>query len=998
MSKTTSFLRSLASAAIFYYAALWLVVLVVIGTIAQKYSGLQYCLEKYFSSWFIQPMDMPVWLPGGRLTMGIIMVSLTAKLIVATKWKAKMAGINITHLGVLLLMIGGVITAYTTTEGNIAIQEGSEASHFNDFHEVELAVTDHSPADYDAVTSFTQGFFNSKDPFTDSAVPMSFEVVRFFKNCKLEMRQADEISPTLKGPASRLTLKELPADAQDQNTPGIEVKVSGLSEASNGTYILIANPRWTPAILTATDGKTYKLTLRHRQYQLPFTIHLIDFEKLNHAGTSMARAFSSKVKIIEGDSSEDIKIYMNHPLRRDGYTIYQASFDQRGIETSVFQVVHNKGQIIPYIAVVIITMGLLIHLGIQLPRLLAAATKKNLTTLLVLATLIPLTGTTDARTLSSDAGKILAPLPLQSAGRIKPFDSLARFTLLSCYHRSTINKLSASQWFAQLLLDPESAYDVKCFRIRNEDLIADLGLKHNPNGKNFYSLNDLRVTIDAQRPRIEAILKRDENQRILVEKQLVKLHGAVFNYFSLSRSLTCLTPEITITHPQLAGDLGLPPNKPVSFFQIYQHRDTLTKLAEKLTKQSDRSDPYSLALIDLISQLRDMQMNDARVANLTIIPPETDPAHNLWLTPWQVLDFEHTITEREHKLLTELEAAITALLADDSATAQNHISTFLSHSHPEAVTLAKRETLYNKLDAFTNSVAFYLLGFLLLALSWLFAGKQLRWASWSAVLIGLLIHGTGISLRMLIRGRPAPVTNIYESIIFVGFVCVLLGLIIEWKRRDGLGLIIATVPGSILHFVGFKYAMDGDTIGRLVAVLNSNFWLSTHVVSISIGYGASAIAALTANSYLFVRLFRPDKKQLLNSIAKNFTGITLVALLFCILGTILGGIWGDQSWGRFWGWDPKENGALLICLWLLIVLHGKWGKQFKELGFATMLALTNITVLLAWFGVNLLQVGLHSYGFTEGAARNLTIACACIIALTLVPTALIYIRGDQQGH
>ena len=249
---------------------------------------------------------------------------------------------------------------------------------------------------------------------------------------------------------------------------------------------------------------------------------------------------------------------------------------------------------------------------------------------------------------------------------------------------------------------------------------------------------------------------------------------------------------------------------------------------------------------------------------------------------------------------------------------------------------------------------------------------------------------------MIIRGRPAPVTTIYESIIFVGFICVLLGLIIEFRRRDGLGLLISTVPGMILHFVGFKYAMEGDTMGRLVAVLDSNFWLSTHVVSITIGYGAAAVAGLTANAYLFVRLFKPNNKDLIKSISKNFIGVTLLALLFCITGTILGGIWGDESWGRFWGWDPKENGALLLCLWLLIVLHGKWGKQLKELGVATMLALTNIAVLLAWFGVNLLSVGLHSYGFTEGAAFYLLIACSAILVLTALPAFIIYIRDATQ--
>ena len=600
------------------------------------------------------------------------------------------------------------------------------------------------------------------------------------------------------------------------------------------------------------------------------------------------------------------------------------------------------------------------------------------------------------RDLAPDAGQILAPVAVQNAGRPKPIDSFARFNLLAIYHKSSLKtengKVPASQWFAQLVLDQENAYKVKCFRINNEDLAADLGLDYDKSIKNFYSFNQLRSIMDAQLPRVKIIGSRKKQDRRPVEKQLFNLYNNVWGYYTVSRSFTCLTPELTIDNEQLAKELGLPINKPFSFFQLHSRWDKLRPLVETLKKDFDKSNPYHNAIFKIASQTKAIQQFDGKTGSVAMVPDMDDPLFGTWLTPWQVLDPEHAATKQELQFLTELEAAITALVENDSSTARSHIDTFQSFTPKKVKSLAKAELTYNKLDAFTYSIALYILGFILLCFSWLFAGKQLRWASWGVVLLGLLLHTAGILLRMYIRDRPAPVTNIYESIIFVGFTCVLLGLIIEWKRRDGLGLILATIPGAILHFVGFKYAMEGDTMGRLVAVLDSNFWLSTHVVTITIGYGAAAIAGFIANSYIFVRLFKPNNKDQLQGISKNFTGVTLLALLFCIVGTILGGIWGDQSWGRFWGWDPKENGALLICLWLLIVLHGKWGKQLKTLGFATMLALTNITVLLAWFGVNLLNVGLHSYGFTEGAAMNLGIACAAIFILTIVPAAIIYFR------
>ena len=120
-----------------------------------------------------------------------------------------------------------------------------------------------------------------------------------------------------------------------------------------------------------------------------------------------------------------------------------------------------------------------------------------------------------------------------------------------------------------------------------------------------------------------------------------------------------------------------------------------------------------------------------------------------------------------------------------------------------------------------------------------------------------------------------------------------------------------------------------------------------------------------------MRVIFPNKKAWHREIYSVSYGICLVAVFFTTFGTILGGIWGDQSWGRFCGWDPKENGALLIVMWLLVAIHGRLAGRLKELSFSVFLALTPITVAVAWFGVNLLQVGLHSYGFDDGTAMNL---------------------------
>ncbi len=175
----------------------------------------------------------------------------------------------------------------------------------------------------------------------------------------------------------------------------------------------------------------------------------------------------------------------------------------------------------------------------------------------------------------------------------------------------------------------------------------------------------------------------------------------------------------------------------------------------------------------------------------------------------------------------------------------------------------------------------------------------------------------------------------------------------------------------------------------LRAVLDTNFWLATHVVIITIGYSATFLSGFLAIIYIvrgvFTRSLTPDTAKALN---RMVYGIVCFATLFSFVGTILGGIWADQSWGRFWGWDPKENGALIIVLWNAIILHARWGGLVKQRGLMTLALFGNIVTSWSWFGTNMLGVGLHSYGFKEGAMTTMIwydVAQLVIIGLGCLP-------------
>lgn len=188
----------------------------------------------------------------------------------------------------------------------------------------------------------------------------------------------------------------------------------------------------------------------------------------------------------------------------------------------------------------------------------------------------------------------------------------------------------------------------------------------------------------------------------------------------------------------------------------------------------------------------------------------------------------------------------------------------------------------------------------------------------------------------------------------------------ELRLRNILGLLSAAFMGMMVGLLAMSMADEGDNMKVLTAVLNTQFWLTTHVLCISIGYGWCLVTSVIAHLILLAQATNRITQDSVKKLLHSQSTLALTALLFTATGTILGGIWADQSWGRFWGWDPKENGALLIVLWLVWIIHGKIAGQFTNLQVTMGYAFLSVIVGTAWIGVNLLGVGLHSYGFTEG--------------------------------
>lgn len=582
-------------------------------------------------------------------------------------------------------------------------------------------------------------------------------------------------------------------------------------------------------------------------------------------------------------------------------------------------------------------------------------------------------------------------IPVLQDGRVKPIDTFARALLLTVNGKSSIydevnnQKLTATQWLAELIFNPANSYKRPVFNIPNPQVVQALELEWQQ--KHRYSFTEITKAIRNQFETIEKIRLQSEEKRSLEQQQLLDLYLKTLQYFQVSRSLSLLWPSITAHDKHLAKWLNVEIKKPYSYFQLMKNHQDISKRIERirLKKPADMSDMEK----DFVQVWFQMELvaKDSTSEDFAIIPDLWKKEN--WYAPWQLLPSGSGSPQTAEYMRMWQKMSEAYQTGDMAAWHQTAIQAqeFIYKIAPTNTNLLKLEVLYNTLQPFQASLALYVLAFVLLIFSIIFRPILLSRLSFISLSMGALVHLSGLIMRIIIMQRP-PVATLYESIIFVGIIAVIFALIIETKRKDKSGLIIGSSLGAVLQFIGMRYALEGDTMGMLVAVLNTNFWLATHVVTITIGYGCCLVGGVLGHVYLIQKALK-YKTNRLNNIAKSMLSVTLVALFFAVLGTILGGIWADQSWGRFWGWDPKENGAMLICLWLIWVVHGRITGFIKPFGFALSMVITNIAVALAWFGVNLLGVGLHSYGFTSGIAFNLALFCGIETLFILVISGYI---------
>jgi ABC-type transport system involved in cytochrome c biogenesis permease subunit len=543
----------------------------------------------------------------------------------------------------------------------------------------------------------------------------------------------------------------------------------------------------------------------------------------------------------------------------------------------------------------------------------------------------------------------LGKVPVLVGGRVKPLDTVARNSLLIIHGKETLplqngEEIGAMQWLTDVLFKPAIADEYPVFVIQNSEVLGLFGWEQSD--RKYFSFTELSPFLKQIDDQGEQADKLESVQRSAYQSAILNLRNALILSQRLKNSL-----------------------RPEDAHEFSKELETYTAAippAAQAAGQREKGETFDKSKLESVAAFIQRYENLSSMAYLLAVPSGEGLQ---WQSVGESL-LQAVRTGEIHPVVKAYAQLGDAYHVGDQRTF-NQQATQLRDWFAKAQTVATKRTsfefLFNHVDPFAHSMVLYVLAFLLACGSWLGWNRPLNRAAFYLLLLSLAVHTFGLASRMYLQERP-PVTNLYSSAIFIGWGAVIVALILERIFRDGIGAACAGAIGFITLIIAHHLAGSGDTLEMLQAVLDTNIWLATHVVAITTGYSAMFLAGMLAMIYIIRGVFtRSLKKETADSLSRMTYGVVCFATLFSFVGTVLGGIWADQSWGRFWGWDPKENGAVLIVLWCAIILHARWGGFIRQRGLMIMAIFGNVVTSFSWFGVNMLGVGLHSYGFMQKA-------------------------------
>ena len=996
--------------------ATWLFILLGIltlaGTLEQQHMSLYDVQAKYFESivlvWWAGD-TVPIPLLGGYLLLSILFFNLLVGGVLRIRKGKATVGVIIAHVGILSLLLGSFVEHQFSTKGQMTLFVNETDNEYSSVHEWEVTVAaPHGDGQREYVIpweSFRDLDAGEQVVWTHADLPFDVVLSDVTRNGQPQPARPGDTHAIDGFVLARLK----PVGMGNRvNVPALIATLRPKSGGGAMRSILwgVQDYPWDPTV----GGTRYYVDLRRRTWQVPFAVRLDKFEHEKYPGTRMAKRYSSYVTKVDGATEDKIHITMNEPMRWRGYTFYQSDYgpkegDPPGTpEYSTLSVVKNPADKWPeWMLYFLIAPGMALHFILKMAkwserqRALNARRKASVALVLVGALLFSgcdnTVGTHSGW--SEETQQTVARVPVQASGRIKPLSTWVAFALLGMNQKRSCEnaageKLKPVEWFLDTAFRPDVAKTHRCFAVTTSGSLEAVGAHDAIRGKkkrDRYAYEDF-VTPDT-RARLAQLgsqwHKIEPKNRSPEQQGVVDLDNGVAYYEGVQLLFAWAQTDFPLEGESLVALFG--GKQTVTFSEIMEKAGELVARARAgMGKDPNGEDATkeALAISGLLSAAFSKVEHGLRVG---LFPPtaKVELEGPTWLTLRDVAGFAFlrgAVDPQHLELLKAMEAMARA--GDDKAAF--HQAAERWQAAGEALAAARgeyrevaREVTFYASAPFDNAIGFYGLGLLVALVSLLLV--RLRWLPWltlALTVVGLGIHTWGIVLRCLIRGRP-PVSTLYETVVFIGASGVLALLVLEWFSRRGIALKLAPVLGvGMLLLAGRYEVLNGtDTMPQLVAVLDTNYWLTIHVICITIGYMAGLVAALIAHVYVFVKLLRGKalarlfgvedmSREWYRDVVTMVYGTLCFALVTSLVGTILGGVWANDSWGRFWGWDPKENGALLICLAQLAILHARMSGMIKQLGLCLATIFQGMIVGFSWWGVNLLGIGLHSYGFTSG--------------------------------
>ncbi|MCA9166833.1 MAG: cytochrome c biogenesis protein CcsA [Planctomycetales bacterium] len=638
-------------------------------------------------------------------------------------------------------------------------------------------------------------------------------------------------------------------------------------------------------------------------------------------------------------------------------------------------------------------------------------------------------------------------LPLVYQGRVKPYDTLARNTLRYLADAETFKailpaKELAATWpaFEKELVEeyPEiKGVDLAPYKTGDTNGLVNLILEKSDNA-DVYSVSEfVEKRLFKRQPALRFLLDVMTGSDSLQRHKVVRIyHPQILDLLDLKRrkyyrySIEEIMPQYQKLEEQIAqadrvrreniNELSLYQKKLMELDRklamiMSLHRAFSPPQFPELPSPAEFGSAHEGAMAKLQAyreaMLQQEEMFRRQPPPLAVAPSEDGEPWQAYAAAWPVQVLSVTFLGKEPPpTFRALNEVMLAYVNNDVAKFNSGVANYqkvLEQVKPEELqtkpsainawitnrfgNFYRFETEFNQVAPFSVCSYLYVLAFALLAIGWLRYTQTMNRIAYALLVCTFIVHTLALAARIYISGRP-PVTNLYSSAVFIGWGIVLLALIIELFFRRGIASLVASAFGFTTLLIAHKLAAEGDTFEVLQAVLDTQFWLATHVVCITFGYATTFLAGGLGVLYIARGLFT---KSLDDRVSRDLTrmiyGTLCFSILFSFFGTVLGGLWADESWGRFWGWDPKENGALIIVLWNALILHARWDRMVGNRGLAVLSVVGNIVTAWSWFGVNELGVGLHSYGFTEGrllALAESVVAMAVIAVLGCLPLSM----------